>query len=405
MENVFETAVKFIEKSKESNPKLWNNLKMIGSSRDAYNVFWWNDEVRLYDIPLENKKTKERSGYILVSESRDLPPILEYSTEGNSLKQQVDEFLIPALAISDIDASPLKYHFINSLELYVTVEDHATDSSFMVNIPNLYTIKDDLKTSLHRIPSEVYNPAKVKDYWSELEDDARESPNTELVLTNRKPVMYQQNCESYSLRELCKLDTSTSNSPCNPKAISGCAPVAWAMLLSSWKKINMTGTDQIWKGSSTWSTNWPSYMTPTNPSQSAEVEQTIWKVHEILGTDDNGGTVNTKIPDGEKIMETFNLSWNFHRSTSGSFSFAKELIGQAGQPFIFDGYGTWSREKAGHAVVVYGYRDLGEKLYVSRGWGKSFTDIWISNANYSNKGYTYRVTDEEDKNPPVYKIK
>jgi hypothetical protein len=369
----------------------------------VYNVFWWNDEIRLYDIPLENKKTKERAGYILVSESKELPPVLEYCTEGSSLKEQIDKFLMPALAISDLDASPLKYHFISSTEMYVTLQDHTTESTFIVNIPNLFVINDELRGNLYRIPAEVFDIEKVNKYWAELEDESDESPNTELILTDRKPVMYQQNCESYSLRELCKLDTSNSKSPCNPKAISGCVPVAWAMLLSCWKKITMSDNDQIWKDSSTWNVDWPSYMTPTNPSQSAEVEKSIWEVNKHVGTDTNGGTVNTRIPDGEKVLESFNLSWNFNRSESGSFSFAKELIGKAGQPFIFDGYGIWSKEKAGHAVVVYGYQDLGEKLFVSLGWGTGFADKWIVNANFENKGYTYRVAEEEEKHPPMFK--
>ena len=54
---------------------------------------------------------------------------------------------------------------------------------------------------------------------------------------------------------------------------------------------------------------------------------------------------------------------------------------------------------------MYGYQDLGEKLFVSLGWGTDFADKWIVNANFENVGYTYRIAEEEEKHPPMFKVK
>lgn len=387
MENVYETAVKFIEQNKKDDPRVWNHLKIAGSSNEIQNVFWWNNTIRLYDIPLENKKTMERAGYLLVSESKELPPVVEYATEGVSLKEQIDQMLQPALSISHINATPRKYHFVSSTELYVSLEDVNSKEEVLLNIPNFFILTKDVREELNRQPSEVFSTEMVARYWEELNEVRTESLPSKTL--NAKPTQYQQNCSSYTFGEVCTIDRSSNNSPCHPRKISGCVPVAWAMLLSALKRTNISGHNKIWQGNTCWTINWPSHFSTSNPSQCNVVEQTIWKLHTLMETTDNGSTKDSNTIKGKEILKDFGLTWKMLHKDGENFAFLQKII-DGNEPFLFDGHGKWGDDKAGHGVVVYGYKQEGNMMKVSLGWGKAFPDKWMNFDQFSSKGFTYR---------------
>ncbi len=406
MENVFETATKFIERNRNIDPKTWKDLKIASASNEIQNVFKWSSEINLYDIPLVNKKTRERSGYLLISESKELPPVIEYATEGLSLKEQIDGLVTPALYASEIDATPKEYHFITSTEIYVEIFNERSKESFLINVPDLFVIQKESIDSFNRQAREEFNNASIDEQWYALEDNDS-SGASKIVLNKAKPTRYQQNCDSYSLDQVCKIDLSEPKTYCSPRRISGCVPVAWAMLLSAWKRMNFEDSSKIWKGSSTWNIEWPSWQGTVNPSKSAEVESTIWKLHDLMDTTATGGTSDSKTIEGAKIFSTFDMSWKFSIAVDQDFSFAQKII-QAGQPFLFDGYGKWSsidkkfsnsvgNDKGGHGVVAYGYDKTDKMLLVAMGWGTGTPNKWIHHDQYSSRGYTYRVKSEESR--------
>ncbi|MEM6686382.1 MAG: hypothetical protein AAF617_11420 [Bacteroidota bacterium] len=387
MEHVFETAVKFIEQHKKDDPRVWNHLKIAGSSNEIQNKFWWNDTICLYDIPLENKKTRERSGYLLVSESRELPPVLEYATTGLSLKESIDQLLVPALAISKIKATPNTYYFVSSTELYVSLEDVSSKEEVLINIPDLYVLTNDIRAVSQRVPADIFDPITIERYWEELSEVRTQSSSSKVLPA--VPVRYQQNCSAYTLGEVCTIDRSSGNPLCHPNRISGCVPVAWAMLLSAYKRAEISGEDKIWHGHSCWELEWSGNVGTSNPSKCAEVEKTIWKLHKLMGTSAAGGTKRTDTIKGKEILKEFGLTWDIEYAEKKDFKFLQQII-DSDEPFLFSDTRDWSRDKAGHCVVAYGYEREGSMLKVSLGWGKSTDDRWINFDQLSGSAVTYR---------------
>jgi hypothetical protein len=59
------------------------------------------------------------------------------------------------------------------------------------------------------------------------------------------PVAYNQLCATYLLGESGAYSMNSGPNYCTPRCIAGCVPVAWAMLLSAYKRAGLPGSDQI----------------------------------------------------------------------------------------------------------------------------------------------------------------
>lgn len=398
MKDVITTAKNFLIQNQKEDPEDWKDLELIENVKENIGYFWWNSELKLADIPLVNKYTKERSGYLLVSESEELPPVIEYATNGLSLTEQINQLTKPILITSGIEGEITKYHFITSTEIYAEISRSESKDSFLLNVPDLFTIPEKSILSYNRTASSVFDPQEVKTQW-EAFTPGNPGNKPKVVLNNAKPTRYQQNCNSYNFGEVCSIDSSITSTYCSPRRIAGCVPVAWAMLLSSWKRTGYWDTNKIWKNSACWNIEWPSWGGTWNPSQCDAVESSIWKLHTLMSTTADGSTTASNVIKGAKIFSSFNMTWKFHRASNQKFDFARKII-SAGQPFVFDGQGKWSFTnnvfsdtpgpgKTGHAVVAYGYKKSNKTLLVALGWGNSFENKWINHDQFGGRGYSY----------------
>ncbi len=407
MKTILNTAKRFILKKKAEDFAMWDGIEI---KEDIQNVFWWNTTLKLYDIPLINIVTKKSAGYFLVSESKQLPPIIEYSTEGLSLKEQIDANIYHVLKETEIKGVPLNYYFMNSTEIYVEIQTEVGKGNFVLNIPNLFVIqKNSLEShNNRRNPQDYFDGITTLNLWNTIENNDVIN-QTSRVLHWRKPTRYQQNCDSYLFEENCSINFNTPQHYCTPRAISGCTPVAWAMLLSSWKKSTMGNAYiKIWERSNCWDIEWPSYGSRSNPSQCSIVELDIWKIGRYMNTTRDGATSFNQIINGGKIFSDYGLSWKFYRASNESFEWAVKII-DAGQAFMFGGTGEWSlskktfipaikAEESGHSTVAYGYSKPDRTLLVSLGWGTFYSNKWINHDQYRNRGHTCVVEGLETTN-------
>jgi hypothetical protein len=315
--------------------------------------------------------------------------MLECASSGCPLSHQISSFLAPALRHSQIDWRPSKYHYASSTEIYV--EFPAFDGAVhLLNIPNLFVRRVKQGFSLSRAPEEVFDQRTIEpmmpiDY--PMPTPGRRAGDAPAdVLDFIRPVKYQQNCNNYGSGFDCKINILSSEHYCAPNAISGCIPVAFALLMSSWKRSGFFGASAIWTGSTCWDIDWPSYLEQANPSQCPLVESTIWKLHRLMGTNSDGGTNPSLTSRGKAIFLDYglrNLGMRFSSRRNDRFEFAVSVV-HAGQPLLWTAEGTWFPGKgpAGHGVVAYGYQRSDRMLLVTLGWGSYFSDKYINFDQY-----------------------
>lgn len=400
IESAWEIAERYIESMEPTDPKLWRMLD-IGKRPTPSNagLVWWDDATPLFEVPLFTPDDRP-SGYLLVSIDRRFPPVIEFATEGDPLTTQIDSLAVPALSISGVSRPIDRRYFLSSTEFVIRVRPKPRASSTMfVLLPTMGAVEASVNP-ISRSTRGVFSPVDVRDEWDAIRSRTPGAPGNKpkVVLKNALPVRYQQNCSKYNLTNLCTIAVGSGNDHyCSPNAIAGCVPVAWAMLLSAWKRTGHFDSAKIWKNSSCWSIEWPSWGGWANPSQCRDVERTVWRLHKLMNTTSGGSTKDSDTMRGAAIFSEMGLKWRFGSRTNQKFEFIRKVI-SAGQPSLFTGVGKWSAfaqklgvkgvapsaGKVGHGVVAYGYQKKGQKILVALGWGTSYSNKWITYNQYGS---------------------
>jgi hypothetical protein len=368
-----------------SDPSRWLHKTVLRSPE--YATFWWNDAIPLIEIPLLDAITRAPNGYFLVSSDRRLPPLLEYTDSGASLSHQLNSLCMPALYQAELDWRPSKYRYGTSTEIYL--EFPPMDGvTHLLNASNLVISRVVEPRLVERRPEDIFDQNKVRSLWAQY---APSGPGDvpAIVLPFLTPVKYQQTCDGYGLRNAAALGIKVASSEnyCAPHAIAGCVPVAWAMLLSSWKRSGFFGASKIWQDSVDWAHDWGSYGPPYDPSRSPLVENTIWTLHSRLGTTHDGASFDNNTINGATVFNDFGLGWSYGQAFDQPFEFAIRVI-QAGQPLLWTAHGNWvaGEPVAGHGVVSYGYHKSDRTLFITLGWGKEVPDKYINYDQYNQSG-------------------
>ncbi len=387
-------AESFLEKKRRTDSANWAGLQVAQTPPKKLAIFWWGGSIPLVEVPLQESRGGGLSGYLLVSTSKELPPVIEYATSDAPLSVQISQLLSPALTRSEIQPKSVRYVFITSTEIYAEITTDKKSGITAIAIPTLATFKPKTEIKLSLKPSSVFDKAIVKGQWDNLTPGAP-GDLPEVVLQNAIPVRYQQNCDKYANLLECGINIQQTQTYCSPNAIAGCVPVGWAMLLSAWKKTGYWDSSKIWNGSGCWSIEWPSWGGWANPSQCPDVEKTIWRLHQLMATTPDGGTDNNNTIAGAAIFGEQGLSWKYAQAQNKPFEFAIGVI-QAGQPLLWTANGIWDAALGqlsstpvpggvGHAVVAYGYKKADRTLLIALGWGYSFANKYV---NYDQ----YRIT-------------
>lgn len=356
-----------------SNFCVRKNLSVSKSGEALYNfiapsmasapfVFWWDDNTPLHEYNLGN-------GYVLASTSKDMPPIMEYTISGEPLSQSILKIVAMHGYIETHKIE--KIYYWTGIEIVVRLRKKSDDTAWLFHIPDYQMINVPNTFSILRIPISFWTRAQVDAQRYAIL--SQQSPiTTQAIQLGVHPIQYNQNKHG--------------------ECISGCTPVAWAMLASWWKQVPQS-VGRIWSGNTCWSNPWPSY--EANPVKCVDwVETDIWKLHDnFLETECNGGTTSNHFNDGADIFkENWGLDWDWeHWDDDKDFEDARHIIdGSQGVPmsqaYIYGGQGHWASYvqaqlldtagafgtgKVGHTIVVHGYDpDFdAKKILACMGWG------------------------------------
>jgi hypothetical protein len=355
-------------------------------------VLWWDDSTPLIEVALSNDDGSP-GGYVLVSDHPHIPPVVEYTIQGQPLSIQLLRFWRASQALqADLVG---RLYYLGPFDIALRLSG-GTDKGKLVSIPLLETMQ---VGPLSRNPRDTWPRALVMKTRRALAMNGSARKSSSIVELSRKPVRYTQNC-SAAARGRNHPPVAT---PCSPSCISGCGPVAWAMLASAYRRgyeHNPTPGNQyarLFGGSSDWAVEWPSIYQP-NPSRSKVVEETIWGLHSVMSTGCDGSTkyngdVGTEYifkRPYQYIVDRFGAEIVSNLWGYNDFPTHKHFL-EMGNPLIFCGNRSWSQLLArgrnrksfstggdGHCVVAYGFDDgLGYDL-VCMGWGTYFEDKFIA---------------------------
>jgi len=324
----------------------------------------WRGEIPLQDMPLVTRTDEAPAGYVLVADDPRLPPVLEHSEAGESFTAGLCEAVARAYPQATIE------RLIFQSSLQIAAEVSSGGRRYMIELPTLRSWE--IVGSPEAAPGDVAEPfdrATMDGLRQELLSTDRAPLADKKILTNAMPVKYNQNCNRYSLAGGGPaLGAGTTH--CSPNSISGCAPVGWAMWVSALKRVGFKGGEAIWRNSTDWQKDWPSFGAG-QISQSAEVNSFIWKAHRAMGTTTDGFTRNDKLADGGAPLKALGVPWKFRQTYKPLYELAVNLV-STGLPFLFGGTGRWhgsTEPKVGHCVVVYGYNKASNMVLVCKGWG------------------------------------
>jgi hypothetical protein len=382
------TAEQSLAMMQQSDPDTWSGLQLSSEPVDDRSVLWWHGELPLVEIALTDQGGAP-SGYLLVSADERLPPILECATSGAPRTRTVANLL--ARSLKSPGAAKFQRHvFYTSTEIYAELLHDG--ELFRVRLPSLSSFKVTEAGRAAVSPASIFDQSIVSSQWSLLSTRQPPPGPALVILKDAAPVKYNQNCDKYSRSDWQLQLGQPEVNPCAPHATAGCVPVAWAMLLSSWKRMGHKGSEKIWARSTDWNTDWDETMTP-NPSKSADVEKTIWRLHKLLSTTPDGGTESDKDILGAQIFKEFGIDVKYNQNHNADFDFAMKIIGTK-QPFLFGAQGHWPvvNKKAGHAVIVYGYNRTQRWVLLCPGWGVNSSDpadplrkdLWVNFDQYKD---------------------
>lgn len=368
-------------------------------------VYWWDDDSPLEEYPFLLPDGSE-SGYAIVSRNRQLPPMLEFALEGSTPSRFLTRRLAAWCAEQSTYYRDLTWYYFSPFELVASVSLIGTPQPVHLLTPSLLRVTLPNPCPIRRNPARFWSTDYVQRAWSVVDSNPTGPLSIPKILHQLQPVPYMQNCRAQALGD-CK-GTPTV---CSPQCVSGCVPVAWAMLASSRRRSAVGGgSRKIWPGVSCWNIPWDSTISPTtNPSKCSAVDETIWRLNDHLQTRCDGISASNQIGHGANFLNAlWGLGWRWQGEPNPSFQRCVELLHED-QSFLYSAHGEWIQTLAdqfpdvpeltrlmgadGHATVVWGEvlsSYTGQELLLAcMGWGKDAGGSqypgskWIDSAAFS----------------------
>jgi hypothetical protein len=350
-------------------PSEWMHVK-VDENRVLDSEIWWSDYIELFEVPFVSHDGTP-CGYALISVDSRLPPVLQYTSTGETFSKCISLSVASQPLPKHRGTEAKRITFITSTQFYIELT--LDDGTNCLLDPINHEIHSRYRTVIPRLdPATLFDQTIVRQQWADLL--RQPAPGDSYVIPNAAPILYNQDCENGAL--FCELTLDTPASHCAPFAISGCSPVAWGMLASSYKKLNLKESAKIWEGSTDWNQDWPT--SDPRPSRSDAVRKSIWAAHGEMGTSVNGATSHTNLVHGQNIFRQMGIGWNFKSDQYRWYDFYDTC--RRDRPAIWSPYGPWRNlSLAGHSVVVYGFRHADTSFLVGLGWGSSWQH---TNINY-----------------------
>ena len=156
----------------------------------------------MFEFPfLVSGDTRPR-GYVVVSSSHELPPVLESAWDGPSLSAQLNSDLITRLAQRGVVARSVNWLYLGSLDLVAHIEVEGVPDQIYLTIPELEPLVTPQRLTVRRDPRRIWPAADVAGKWDAL----RETGPTALFGRSANSCSiglkrYQQNCDAYSVAD------------------------------------------------------------------------------------------------------------------------------------------------------------------------------------------------------------
>ena len=253
---------------------------------DLAQTLVWSDAIELFEFRLEAEDGTR--AYVVTSAADELPPVLEYGFSRDTLTEAIWKGLKKNFPQLSVPSGEVRFIYASALE--VIIEISSTDDGRERDIYWNYWTEPVKAPGAMSISRRGNFPAvSVRSQVASLHRVGSRpiSASTTLV---RRPVRFNQNFDRYD-------DWQRAESAC----VSGCSPVAWAMLESAYAKGARETSGpylRIYAGVDDWDAEWPSYVEP-DPSRSSAVTARIWDFHRVMNTGCNGGTHwSTRYVDG-----------------------------------------------------------------------------------------------------------
>jgi hypothetical protein len=413
------TAQAFLDRRYAASPPKDAGDRMHAGS--SAGTVWFDDATPLFEISIADPAGRPRAGYLLVSADRRLPPVLEYSFEGDGPAQCGQRELAGGLQVLGQVARGAQIYYMSPFELVARIDLDGRSDAVYVTLPDLRSSVVAAPLRIRRNPRTLYSAREVTAQWAAI-DNWTKGPHVRAgkVLYDRQPVRYSQTCDN-KRDVVCVLDVDKGGTRCTPGCIVGCTPTAWGMIASGWKRFGAPGAEKIWAGASDWAADWPT--TPTLPAPSTKVNDCLWDLHRVMATGCEGNTGWWEIErGGPHLSKTYGLTWTWAHVDRLSFDNVKQLI-DSGRTFVFSGGGYWDAVRTNngtapaklagaprggkkgdkqtwgvHSVAAYGYDvDSANWMLISLGWGSNWADKYMNYAMLDNfhgaylKGFTARA--------------
>jgi hypothetical protein len=361
------------------------SLKLPSQVGECSAVYWWDDDIPLLEYPFFDESSKP-SGYVVVSTSRNIPPVLEFSLSGETLSSRLNSYVASHMARSGEFLKKITWYYFSPLDLVARAQVQGFQKEIFISVPTMASVDINDELVIRRDPTEFWSKETSESRWQALEQFKGElSSRIAIVLQHLKPVPYNQNCRPKGKEH------SDSDHYCKPNCIAGCYPVAWSMFASSRKRSSEGGGDsKIWPESNCWDKGWPSYASGTSdPSQCQDVSNSIWDIHDRVETTCDGNTFDNS---WRKATEYFRTEWGLNWQWGSQADVNWEQCAEhSDYTYLFFARGPWSKYlekqipglsasnmgKVGHGVLCWGHwgdpMTGGPKIFVCYGWGKDFS--------------------------------
>ncbi|MFL9897887.1 hypothetical protein PQR71_06895 [Paraburkholderia fungorum] len=348
---------------------------------DHHHEYYLDGKAMAYEFPLT--KNGNEQGYLLLSGYRGRQPILEYTSTGGSLRTTLNDCLRGLLNRLNILSVDIQWIYYGPLDIVAEVK--MQNGKFLyARLPNIKYLESKEKIPFQAAP--LSDEEWVAGRWRFYEGHDRSTafrPCSKMF--GYSAPLYNQTCYG----SLLEIDILHTNNYCTPQCIVGCVATAWAMLAGTFESGVVTG--KIYADSPDWQGSWQSSYGSPPPPGSIGVNRHMWNVNSYMGTTCAGNTSDSNTIAGSRLFRDFGVDWYWGSKTNADYSFAA-LINKNGYPFLLTAQSTWvPGEIDGHGVVVHGYNDNDAHLYITRGWGRAFPDVWIAFSSLSQVSVFFRA--------------
>lgn len=351
--------------------------------RGHYYEYLSGDGETIYEFPLV--AGNEPSGYVLVSGTKSLPPIIEFCASGNALQDKLRDSLSGFLRVRPTEHTRVVWRYFGPMDFVAELATSAGKYLY-IRVPNVKVESSDFRI-IQKIPA--FSDAEwIRSRWDYYSTTTASGPTAAATVLRCRPVKYNQTCQS-SLGGDARPTRNEGPNYCTPVCIAGCVATAWTVLAGTWK--GYIADQEIFRDALDWYFDWESSYGGPPPPHSKVVNQRMWDVHGYMNTSCGGSTYDASTPAGSRLFYYYGKPWTWGARFNVDYGFASS-VNKANQPGLLTAQSNWTGSGIdGHGVVTYGWNDSEQSLYICLGWGAAFWDKWIAFATLSSAG-TFFVT-------------